>query len=65
MEKVKLNKKFFNSIKIMAECQNEILDVVNRPSCVGDDQVACSRYWEICEIVSEYNRRCEKIGYNR
>ena len=64
MEKVKLNKKFFNSIKIMGECQNEILDVVNRPSCVGDDQVASSRYWEICEIVSEYNRRCEKNGYN-
>jgi hypothetical protein len=45
----------------MAECQNEILEVVNRPSCVGDDQVASLRYWEICEIISNYN---QKVGDN-
>lgn len=61
MRKITLTKDFLKKIKIMAECQNEILEVVSRPSCVGDDHVASVRYWEICEIISEYN---QKVGDN-
>lgn len=61
MKQVKLGKKFFQQIDIMAKCQNEILEVCNRPSCSGDDLVASSRYWEICEIITEYNQKAEKI----
>lgn len=57
MKKITLTKDFLKKIKIMAECQNEILEVVSRPSCDCDDQVASVRYWEICEIISEYNRK--------
>lgn len=61
MKQVKLGKKFFKQIDIMAECQNAILEVCNRPSCVGDNLVASYRYWEICEIITEYNQKAEKI----
>ena len=61
MKQVKLGKKFFQQIDIMAKCQNEILEVCNRPSCAGDDLVASARYWEICEIITQYNQKAEKI----
>ena len=61
MKQVKLGKKFFQQIDIMAKCQNELLEVCNRPSCVGDDLVASARDWEICEIITEYNQKAEKI----
>lgn len=54
---MKLTKKDLKNILIMAECQKEIFDVVERPSCSGDDIVAASRYWEICEIISNYNMK--------
>lgn len=37
---MKFTKKNLKNILIMAECQKEILDVVERPSCYVDDIVA-------------------------
>lgn len=59
-KKIKLNKAFFEKIKIMAECQNDILEIVSRPTCIDDDQVAVYRYWEICEVITDYNQKVEK-----
>lgn len=53
--KIKPNKSQLMKLKFMVEAFEQIVEITSRSSAVGEFETAGERYFEICDVINNFN----------